>query len=375
MPSAAFPVGRQLMRAEDDVALERVAAGPPLLNETSLLACDFATSSLPPKDQFIAWRNSFAPILDLAEPADPARGFAGRQLIWDWGNLLFARIKTERLTFASLPRHMRHDPLDHWMLTLLVRGNMETTTPDGTFKAGPGTVQVHRLGKAFTGRVTDCEMLVLFVPPDTCRDIAVALGAAEFSTLDTGMGRLLADYFADVGRRLSILDATDLPGLVSATQAIVRASLSPSTDRVTEADAPIAQALFERARRIVRDRLFERDLGAETLRRELGISRTRLYNLFGPSGGVVRYIQQRRLHDAHSVLADPDDRRLILEVAEERGFNDGAEFSRAFKREFGYSPSEVRKGTKNNRAMPGRATVDLAAFAPWQQLGALLRRL
>ena len=80
----------------------------------------------------------------------------------------------------------------------------------------------------------------------------------------------------------------------------------------------------------------------DELCRDLAVSRSRLYRLFEPLGGVVHYIRHRRLLDAHAALADVEDRRPIVAIAAERGFIDPAEFSRAFKREFGYRPSDAR---------------------------------
>jgi AraC-like DNA-binding protein len=64
--------------------------------------------------------------------------------------------------------------------------------------------------------------------------------------------------------------------------------------------------------------------------------------MFEPLGGVVHYIRRRRLLDAHTALANPEDTRPIVDIAAERGFVDAAEFSRAFRREFGYRPSDAR---------------------------------
>ncbi|KQV16773.1 hypothetical protein ASC97_30920 [Rhizobium sp. Root1203] len=63
---------------------------------------------------------------------------------------------------------------------------------------------------------------------------------------------------------------------------------------------------------------------------------------------------------------------LIFQIAEERFFNDGAEFSRAFRRAFGQSPSEVR----NHRrlGMPIRHEADCDC-PPEARLGILLSRL
>src|SRR5262249_51170805 len=59
-------------------------------------------------------------------------------------------------------------------------------------------------------------------------------------------------------------------------------------------------------------------------------------------GGVARYIQRQRLLEARAVLSDPRTTQSISAIAENLCFVDASSFSRAFKREFGYSPSQVR---------------------------------
>jgi AraC-like DNA-binding protein len=97
---------------------------------------------------------------------------------------------------------------------------------------------------------------------------------------------------------------------------------------------------------MVQNNLLSPSLGVDEICRELGISRSRLYRLFEDLGGVVHYIRSRRLLDAHRVLSGGMDRRPIVNIAAERDFLDPADFSRAFKREFGYSPKEARLRTR-----------------------------
>ena len=52
-----------------------------------------------------------------------------------------------------------------------------------------------------------------------------------------------------------------------------------------------------------------------------------------------RWITKRRLEEAHRLLSERP--RKIAEVMEESGFKDPASFSRAYKRQFGYSPSDT----------------------------------
>jgi AraC-like DNA-binding protein len=335
---------------------------------------DFTPCGETRSEQFEGWRNSFGAMLELTDTADQdaTRPFTGRQTVWDLGSMILAEITTDRLSFSSLPGHVRRDPVDHWTMTLLTSGFIQTETSRTSFSAGPGEVQIHSLGRVFDGDVRQkSRMLMLFVPRDFSVETAVTLGQSEFSTLSTGMGRLFSDYLTDVSNRLKLLQPGDLPGLAAATRAMILACVSPSRDHIEAAEGPIATVLLERARKLVQSRLLDPKLGSEMVRRELGISRTRLYNLFEPFGGVMHYIQHRRLQSAYAALTDPSDRRLIFQIAEERGFSDGAEFSRAFKRAFGDSPSDIRK--RGGGGMPSRHSLDDCSAE--ERLGLLLRRL
>ncbi|WP_159948866.1 helix-turn-helix domain-containing protein [Rhizobium sp. 18065] len=334
---------------------------------------ELSTDGFDHSAQFAVWHDSFAPMLELTRTGSTEERFHGRQKIWDLGNLVFAEISTDELGFASLPGHVRREPLDHWTVTLLKSGRIRTDCARRTFAAGPGEVQIHSLGRSFSGAVSRSEMLMLFVPRDFSHEAAVALSAAELSKLGTGMGHLFSDYLVGMANHLPLLTQAEVPDLVAATNAMILACVSPSVDNIEAAEEPIATVLLEKARQFVQKRLFDPELASESVRRELGISRTRLYNLFEPFGGVMHYIQHRRLLGAHSSLTDPDDQRLILEIAEKHGFSDGAEFSRAFKRAFGYSPSDARRGGKGRVPCPqDRRRDDCPATG---RLGTLLRRL
>ncbi|MEK1886394.1 MAG: helix-turn-helix domain-containing protein [Phyllobacterium sp.] len=346
--------------------------GAPL--HTRIPAFEFDTRELPTERQFGAWRRSFSPILDIEAPCNSAQGFKGRQMVFDLGSLVFARIRSEPVRFVSAG-DMCQNPIDHWAVTLPLDGGIGTHFVSGGFDSGAGIIQVHALANAFAGQVMAGEILTLFVPRDFCVEVAHALGGAESSAIDTGMGRLLADYFIGLAKRLPLIDAANLPELVAATRAMILACVLPSRDYVQAAQAPMVRVLLERARRIIEARLFDPSFNAEALRRDLAISRTGLYRMFEPFGGVMHYVQHRRLLDAHAALTDPTENRRIIEIAEERCFSDGAEFSRAFKRAFGYTPSEARVRDRGFRAVARHKGTDITLSPPEQRLGLLLRRL
>jgi AraC-like DNA-binding protein len=104
----------------------------------------------------------------------------------------------------------------------------------------------------------------------------------------------------------------------------------------------------------------------------VGISRSNLYRLFEPEGGVARYIMAQRMRAAYAALADTDNHQPIHVVAESVGFAEAASFSRSFRREFGCKPRDLRQASRG----AGRDAQAVGARQRVQSdLPALLRRL
>jgi AraC-like DNA-binding protein len=86
------------------------------------------------------------------------------------------------------------------------------------------------------------------------------------------------------------------------------------------------------------------DWTVETLARAAGMSRTlfsqRMSEVLGMS--PMEYVTQWRLERAHKALTDRHG--SVPEVAESLGYQSVAAFSRAFKKQFGRGPGEVRRG-------------------------------
>ena len=275
-------------------------------------------------------------------------------------------------TFERTPRHLRSYSIDHWCFVCARSGTAEVVGAQRTCVTMPGTAKIISLRGMFQGSITPMNALCVFVPRDLCRDVAGALDAADNTNLTSGLGRLLADYLLDLDRRMSMITTAEVPNILAATSAMITACVSPSADRLAEAQTPIDMTLLERARNLIQHNLFSPNFGAEELCHSLGVSRSRLYRLFEPLGGVVTYIRTQRLLDAHAALSDSEDLRPIIEIAAERGFVDPAEFSRAFRREFGYRPKDARGLAFG---WPMRRELNAEPKDGRQRLGDILRRL
>ncbi|MGE0523064.1 MAG: helix-turn-helix domain-containing protein [Variibacter sp.] len=153
---------------------------------------------------------------------------------------------------------------------------------------------------------------------------------------------LLADYLLLLNRSLHNLRGTDVPYIVAATMSLLTACLTLSRDDAVNAQNVIDTVIFERASKAVAQRLSDPDLTPDRLCRKLGVSRSRLYRIFEPIGGVSSYIRRKRLLKTHDILVDSSDGRPISTIAAEWGFTDPSTYSRMFRKEFGITPKEAR---------------------------------
>ena len=134
--------------------------------------------------------------------------------------------------------------------------------------------------------------------------------------------------------------------LTQAIAAMVAAWVAPSNDRMPRARDQISATLKAKARRFIMQNLRSQRLGAAMLCRELGMSRSSIYRLLESEGGVVHFVQRLRLLETLAQLSDPSNRKTIAIIADELGLTDPSSFSRAFRRQFGISPSDARKAAQ-----------------------------
>jgi AraC-like DNA-binding protein len=185
---------------------------------------------------------------------------------------------------------------------------------------------------------------------------------------DRGAGALLADYMASLFRRLESVDEAEAPFVANATAQMIAACLQPSIHTAARARTQIEGVIADRIKRYIEANLGSRDLSPATLCARFRLSRAQLYRIFEPVGGVAGYIQARRLDRALALLRNPAHRgRRVFEIAFDAGFSSIAHFSAAFRRQFGFSPSDARLEVHPAAVNQGRETNSslVAGYEDW----------
>jgi AraC-like DNA-binding protein len=121
--------------------------------------------------------------------------------------------------------------------------------------------------------------------------------------------------------------------------------------------------LVEAARAILAGS-FRARLSLRALARALGISPYRLCHAFGASAGgtISQHLDRLRLHAALDLLASREWR--LVDVALEVGYSSHSHFTARFRRAFGVTPSEARRGLTTARRREMQALLCQDASRP-----------
>lgn len=290
---------------------------------------DADTSSVPPAEQFDFFRSWYAGVCEFKILRGERHSFPARQVVWDFDKLTLVDLKVPDLRWSW--RFSRNSILDNSTLILRLP---KIRIPGGGLGAGdPG---LYSLTDSFDYIFENSDFLALFMPRKPS-----FRGSAKVEIRED-MKQMLTDYMLLLHRSAPDLRCVDVPHIAGATISLLTACLVPSRDHIAEAQRPIEAVIMNRASQMIAKHLANPKLTPGLLCREIGVSRSGLYRIFEPVGGVSTYIRLARLRKTRDALADSSDRRPISAIAAQWGFMDPSAYSRVFRKEFGISPKEAR---------------------------------
>ena len=317
----------------------------------------FTTENLRPVDQFEAWHDSISVIFEAERlPGDEAaKGFNASVSAYHLGRLVLTRVDFERQQFVRDRHRAAVDGLDHYLVQLYATGGLVGTADGRDRVLRAGDVQILDLSRPNATRVENSATISIVVPRDTLRESMAEAVDMHGLVLrgDRGAGGLLSDHMRSLFTRAETITAADASAVAQATTDMIAACFRGTAETRARAQSPLDAVLVERIKRQIAATLASPHLDPAGLCRTFRISRSQLYRLFEPLGGVSAYIQEQRLARAHAELAGPShDHRRIYEIAFSVGFASEAHFRRAF----GLTPKEVRQGAVREIAPVERAS-------------------
>jgi AraC-like DNA-binding protein len=307
----------------------------------------FSTAQLPGPDRWDAWRDSISVLFDVSPRApsavaDEEHSVLGAHL----GAVLFGETRFVAQSFERSQRTIIGNGLDHYLVQCYTEGGYAGQAGDEDVLLRPGDICILDLAQTLRTQNPRSHLYSLVIPRDV---LDAALGRArprhgEMLRRESGAAQLLKEHLRTLGQCLTGMAASEAPMLSEATVGMVAACFRPTAEARARAEAPLASATLSRIKRHIEARLDAPDLSPASLAAAFRVSRTTLYRMFEPLGGVNAFIQARRLARAQLALLLPANKdRQIHEIAFDCGFASEAHFSRRFRAAYGVTPTAWRR--------------------------------
>ena len=229
-----------------------------------------------------------------------------------------------------------NDPI---FLLVQLSGRIQGTCAGMPVTIEPGDIAFYDYTRQFTSHVDDFTMMALLIARDRVPPLFHATAAhGAVLRADTGAARLVrssvqALYDSVEDLSLAVADAAAEAVFVTAGGALAESRLGDAPSVGTNS------AGLQHALSFIGAHLADADLGAEKLQAELRISRSALYRLFDPLGGVNAFILRKRLDRStrlilNSVTVAPS----FYDLATACGFRSESYMTRTFRNRFGITP-------------------------------------
>ncbi|MEU5695239.1 helix-turn-helix domain-containing protein [Actinosynnema sp. NPDC020468] len=314
----------------------------------------FDSDKIPGQDRAEAWRDVTGKALVTTEFHVPeATGFHARLGVRSLGIAQVTGMSYTSLSSRRTYRAIRRSDPELCQVGLVRSGRQGIEQNRRNVVVDAGELVVYDSSRPFEARVGDstppAESVVLQfrrrLLPLPAHKVARLLAVPLPAT--TGIGRLLTGFLVALTDDRGRWTEHDAHRLGPIAIDLVSAWLAHHLDDDTAPPGSPSQVLYLRVKDFVEENLHRPDLDPPAIAAAHHISVRYLHRIFQQhhDTGVDAHVRHRRLDRCRRDLADPALRHLtIAAIAARRGFTRPADFSRAFRRETGLSPSEFRAG-------------------------------
>jgi AraC-like DNA-binding protein len=299
----------------------------------------FDSGQFPERLRFEAWRDIICPFLDTAPLADE-RPFNVRYESYAIDGIVVVESASGAHSIDRAARHVRQGDTDHIILRAYTRGRMVMSIGDMPAVLAPGAISLSDLRFEMHGHATESVHINCMVPRHRIDTRPFDRDPALLWSSGSPQGRLLGNAVQTLWSELPGAHAKDAKALAAGVTGLINGLLSTHPD--DEARSAINQAMVNALQAFIKRHLDDLSIDTDTLCRTFACSRSRLYRLFHPYGGVERYVRNQRLERCFNELSRaPATLGRIDRVATRWGFWNPSHFHRIFKTRFGIAPSDV----------------------------------
>ncbi|TIX90524.1 helix-turn-helix domain-containing protein [Rhizobium sp. P44RR-XXIV] len=252
------------------------------------------------------------------------------------------------------------DGFEHFVLQLNLSGQLLVETPSDRTSVRAGEIILFDMTKPQHTTLVDCHYLTFSLAPDILATLDNNVDGLHGFILDGQKSAILADVMASLMRR----NLLNEPVIARRVTQMFRQALALALESEEQSRPRDASEAMERVKLLVNAHLAERELSPEWIAKKANLSRTRLYELFKPAGGISRYLQKTRAAKLRQLLTRPEMARFsVSTLCHQAGFASESHAIRTFSEFFSMSPGQYRRQLGD--VSPNNDTESSSDFDGW----------
>jgi AraC-like DNA-binding protein len=302
----------------------------------------FDLSPIPPGERFEFWHDVGSLVHRPVRPSYSTPSLLSVQAIArPFDVMVMGQMASSEQYFQRTERMIKTDHVDSLQLVLLEHGSVRWSAQGNDCHAQTGDLLLLDNDEVTQSAWTAHRQIYAVLP----RDLVAAPGwpGPSKRVLQSGSpcAAILSHYLQTIwaNRQTESLNSTQQ--LVQGLASLTRIYFSEAAPLLEAASTP--EPIKQTIQRWIHDHLHNPDLDAAQICSAFYLSRSTLYELFKPEGGIRTYLQQCRLERARLILENPNCQASISAIASQLGFRSLSSFSRSFRDHWGFTPRDVKK--------------------------------
>ncbi len=317
----------------------------------------FTTDSVPAGQRGNYWCRAISEaFFNLQLTLPDHHGYRGELKQWSLSMGSLAQLNSGALRSRRLKQHCEAEERQV-LLTVPLKGSVEFSQLGRTTLCMPGQLVLELSEEPYEFAYgNDSAMLVLKLPANAIRSRVGdprRFSARQYDAA-SGIGLLFNDYLKLVVTQSELNSDPRLTAVMeSHLLELLALALQQHPDALQSQQSAVRDAHLARIEAYIRQNISDSTLTPTKVAKACRISVRYLHSLFFETGrSVSEWIRDCRLQMAHETFQRTGKHSHVATVAYDCGFNDHPKFTHAFRKKYGYTPSELLKDIRGNSSSP-----------------------
>lgn len=303
------------------------------------------TSSVGENDIYEAWRESFAPLFD-ATPREKKLSLKNTSIeVCQIDNCVMINNHFNPSIFRRNKARVAYYDNDSILFCLWLHGDVILDNAGNHIRVQKNGAFLIDMGETAEVIASTSNVLATVIPKAMFRQFDIdanALSGIYISANDPRF-EMLRNTYLSTFHNASKIQTKYAPKISKGLIALLASLISDDT-KCPQIDAVLRRSMLSSIVNYIEKNISDPRLSVKSLLRKFPMSRSSLYDIFEPLGGIAQFIRERRLQQCYKLLTNSIYANTPINlIARSQGFSNGSHFCKLFKNHYSLLPSELQE--------------------------------